>query len=43
MLTEQDKKIIAHFYTAEWLNPEDIAEKLNLDETEVINYCLEIL
>ena len=43
MLTEQDKETIARLYTEEGLNPEDIAEELDLDEVEVMNYCSEIL
>lgn len=42
MLTEEEKKIVASLYCAGW-NPEDIAEEYGFDETEVINYCCEIL
>lgn len=42
MLTEQDKETIARLYE-EGMNPEDIAEELNLDEVEVMDYCSEIL
>lgn len=43
MLTEENKEEIARLYNEEGMNPEDIAEELDLDEVEVMNYCLEIL
>ena len=43
MLTELDKEEIARLYNEEGMDPEDIVEELNLDEIEVMNYCLEIL
>lgn len=42
MLTDEDKDTIIIMYKDGW-NPENIAEELNLDETEVIDYCSEIL
>lgn len=41
-MTEDQKQQVARLYNDGW-NPEDIAEELNLDETEVIDYCAEIL
>lgn len=41
-MTEDQKQQVASLYNDGW-NPEDIAEELNLDETEVIDYCAEIL
>lgn len=43
MLTAENKEEIARLYNEEGMNPEDIAEELDLDEIEVMNYCLEIL
>lgn len=43
VLTEEDKEEIARLYNEEGMNPEDIAEELDLDEVEIINYCSEIL
>lgn len=41
-MNEETKNKIKQMY-ANGYNPEDIAEELGLDETEVINYCCEIL
>lgn len=41
-MDEETKNEIKQMY-ANGYNPEDIAEELGLDETEVINYCCEIL
>ena len=43
MLTEENKEEIARLYNEEGMNPEDIAEELDLDEVGVMNYCSEIL
>ena len=42
MLTKYDKDNIESLY-ASGMNPEDIAEQLDLDELEVIEFCAEIL
>lgn len=42
MLTDYQKDEIASLY-ADGMNPEDIAEELDLDEIEVMDYCAEIL
>ena len=42
MLTKYDKDNIESLY-ASGMNPEDIAEYLDLDELEVIEFCAEIL
>ena len=42
MLTKYDKDNIESLY-ASGMNPEDIAERLDLDELEVIEFCAEIL
>lgn len=42
MLTEDQKDLIARLY-ADGMNPEDIAEELDLDEIEVMDYCAELL
>ena len=42
MLTKEQKDVITRLYADGW-NPEDIAEELDLDETEVMDYCAEIL
>jgi len=42
MLTKDQKDLITHLY-ADGMNPEDIAEELDLDEIEVMDYCAEIL
>lgn len=41
-MTEPQKLEVAQLYNDGW-NPEDIAEELGYDETEVIEYCAEIL
>lgn len=41
-MTEQQKQEVAQLYNDGW-NPEDIAEELGYDETEVMEYCAEIL
>ena len=41
-MNEETKNEIKQMYTNGY-NPEDIAEELGLDETEVINFCCEIL
>lgn len=42
MLTKYNKDNIESLY-ASGMNPEDIAEELDLDELEVMEYCAEIL
>ena len=42
MLTKYDKDNIESLY-ASGMNPEDIAEHLDLDELEVIEFCAELL
>ena len=42
MLTDYDKQEIAGLYEDGWY-PEDIAEELGLDETEVVEFCEYIL
>ena len=42
MLTESQKIEIQEMYSCGW-NPEDIADELGADETEVIDYCSELL
>lgn len=42
MLTDYQKDEITRLYS-DGMNPEDIAEELDLDETEVMDYCAEIL
>lgn len=39
-MEENLKKQISRMYEDGW-NPEDIAEELGLDETEVMDYCAE--
>ena len=41
-MTEEIKQEVAQMYN-DGYNPEDIAEELCQDETEVIDYCSEIL
>jgi len=41
-MSEQQKQEVAQLYKDGW-NPEDIAEEFGYDETEVIEYCAEIL
>ena len=41
-MTKEQKEIVAQMYK-DGFNPEDIAEELGYDETEVIDYCAEIL
>lgn len=41
-MSEDTKELVKQMY-ADGYNPEDIAEELGLDETEVMNYCCEIL
>ena len=41
-MNEQQKLEVAQLYNDGW-NPEDIAEELGYDETEVMEYCAEIL
>ena len=41
-MTEDYKKLVAEMYD-NGLNPEDIAEELGLDDTEVMDYCAGIL
>jgi len=42
MLTKYDKDNIESLY-ASGMNPEDIAEHLDLDETEVVEFCSNLL
>ncbi len=42
MLTESQKIEIEEMYSLGW-NPEDIADELGCDETEVMDYCSELL
>ena len=42
MFTDYQKDEIARLY-ADGMNPENIAEELDLDEIEVMDYCAEIL
>ena len=41
-MTNEQKENVAYLYK-NGFNPEDIAEELGYDETEVIEYCAEIL
>ena len=41
-MTANNKEVVAAMYRDGW-NPEDIADELGLDETEVMDYCAEIL
>ena len=41
-MNELQKQEVAQLYIDGW-NPEDIADELGYDETEVIEYCSEIL
>jgi len=41
-MTEEQKKEVADLFNTGW-NPEDIADEFGYDETEVIEYCAEIL
>ena len=41
-MTEELKQAVKELYN-KGLNPEDIAEELDLDECEVMDYCAEIL
>ena len=41
-MTKEQKIQVAEMYN-NGMNPEDIAEALGLDETEVMDYCAEIL
>lgn len=41
-MTQEQEKQVAEMYNSGW-NPEDIAEELGYDETEVMDYCAEIL
>lgn len=41
-MAEEDKKSVRDLYEC-GVNPEDIAELLDLDETEVMDYCADIL
>lgn len=42
-MTREDKEVIKELYCNQGLNPEDIAEELDLDECEVMDYCAELL
>ena len=41
-MTQEAQDNVISLYEEGW-NPEDIAEELDLDETEVINFCAEYL
>lgn len=41
-MTDNQKDEVMAMYNDGW-NPEDIADELGYDETEVIEYCAEIL
>lgn len=41
-MTDKQKEEAKAMYDSGW-NPEDIAEELGCDETEVMEYCAEIL
>ncbi len=41
-MTDKQKEEVKAMYDDGW-NPEDIAEELGYDETEVMEYCAEIL
>ena len=41
-MTVEQKEEVKAMYDNGW-NPEDIAEELGYDETEVMEYCAEIL
>ena len=41
-MTQEDKETVATLYEG-GMNPEDIAEELDLDECEVMDYCSELL
>ena len=42
-MTQDQKELIALLYNTEGMNPEDIAEQLDLDEVEVMDYGAELL
>ena len=42
MMTDEQKAEVKAMYELGW-NPEDIADELGYDETDVIDYCSEIL
>lgn len=42
-MTQEQKELIVLLYNTEGMNPEDIAEQLDLDEVEVMDYCAELL
>ena len=41
-MTDEQKEEVKSMYNNGW-NPEDIADELGYDETEVMDYCSEIL
>ena len=41
-MTEEDKSMVRELYESGWI-PETIAEELELNEAEVIDYCSTIL
>lgn len=41
-MTEEQKAEVKNLYENGW-NPEDIAEELGLNETDVMDYCAELL
>lgn len=42
MLTEKNKKDIEDCYRKGW-NPEEIADEFGFDETEVMDFCADVL
>lgn len=41
-MTREQKEMVGELYREGW-NPEDIAEEYGLDETDVMEYCAEIM
>jgi DNA-binding transcriptional regulator LsrR (DeoR family) len=41
-MTRENEQAVKSLYN-QGMNPEDIADELGLDETEVMDYCAEIL
>ena len=41
-MTRENEQAVKELYN-QGMNPEDIAEELGLDETEVMDYCAELL
>lgn len=42
MLTDEQKDVVREYYN-DGIDPEDIAEEFGYDETDVMDYCAELL